>query len=499
MKQVQVYINRWLLAVLMTGVFFTSQAQVIDYAHADSITYQNYLDHNWKALIANGKLALKNNIDYYYLRMRMGEAYYAQEKYALAISQLKKALAFNHQEKLASALLYEAYLQMGTKGQAYRLGMSFNKNLQQSLGVKARPVELIDVYGGYTFSNNGQKNGQTDILGPQDDFGQQTLIGNQVYLHAGLMLHVVPSYSLYLSGSYLKIEKTSRFQYNVNKHVKGIPVFGQDGWILNRYYLQRRTYNESFSGYISQFEFYVNNRIFMNNGWALHFYGNLLSIRAPIVDNYHVLIGKTDTLAWQPSTGAVQTTTWIEDGMVFNQTDTSFVNWVAGIDLEKDFSMVNIHLFGTISQLGNSNQGQLGLSLFYYPLGSTSFYGKTEFIGFFESGDTYNSQNRVIFNQLLGVKVFKNTWLEGEYLTGDLHNANMKQGLVVYNLPEKINFIVGMNLHVFVKNHLEISLIYNYADKENRYKTSQANDQNETYNTLNYQTQSIIGGLKWTF
>jgi len=84
-------------------------------------------------------------------------------------------------------------------------------------------------------------------------------------------------------------------------------------------------------------------------------------------------------------------------------------------------------------------------------------------------------------------------------LSGNLNNVNIKQALVVYNLPEKINFIAGINLHIFATKNLEISLIYNYSDKEGIYKSRKLYNDEEIAYSFNYQTQSIIGGIKWTF
>ena len=499
MGQPKTIINRWLLIILLAGVFLPGRAQIIDFPYIDSVTYHHYVNHKWEAVVANGKIGLENHIDYYYLRMRIGEAYYAMEKYALAIPHFKKALEFSHQDKSASAYLYYSYINMGMSSRAYRLGMSFNEHLKQSLDIKPKPVELIDVFGGYTFSNNESRNSQISLLRQQDDFGKQTLIGNQIYMHAGLTFHFSPSFSLYLSGSYLDIARTNRFEYRIEEQTKGVPVYANDGWIVNRFESEKVTYDQSFEGRIRQYEYYANAKIQMANGLSLNLFGNLLSINAPVIDNEKISVIKTDTLTWHPATGEVQAYAWTKDSMVFTETDTSFVNWVAGVNLQKDFNTVTINVFGTFSQLTESYQGQVGMSLLYYPLGSTLFYGKTELTGFFESGEIYGNEKRLIFCQKLGIKLFKNTWLEGEYMAGNLHNVNRNQGMIVYNLPEKINFIAGLNLHIFATKHLAVSLMYNYSDKQGNYKTENMSSDTETFYSFKYQTQSIIGGIKWTF
>jgi hypothetical protein len=89
--------------------------------------------------------------------------------------------------------------------------------------------------------------------------------------------------------------------------------------------------------------------------------------------------------------------------------------------------------------------------------------------------------------------------MEAEFLSGNLNNVNIKQASVIYNLPEKVNFITGLNLHIFATDKLEISLIYNYSDKSGFYSNQNINNDEINNYSFSYQTQSIIGGLKWTF
>ena len=57
------------------------KAKEIDFKQVDSTTYALYLNKDWKPLIKISKKAIQNNIDYYFLRMRLAIAYYEQKKY----------------------------------------------------------------------------------------------------------------------------------------------------------------------------------------------------------------------------------------------------------------------------------------------------------------------------------------------------------------------------------------------------------------------------------
>ncbi len=58
---------------------FFAQAQeepVFDSKMVEDSTYRFYLDGDWWSVISYGEAALKEDIDYYYLRMRMGIAFF---------------------------------------------------------------------------------------------------------------------------------------------------------------------------------------------------------------------------------------------------------------------------------------------------------------------------------------------------------------------------------------------------------------------------------------
>ena len=65
-----------------------------------------------------GKIALKQDMDFYYLRMRMGIARYNQKKYRQACGHFKHALELNQADPLALEYLYYSLLFSGQSEQA---------------------------------------------------------------------------------------------------------------------------------------------------------------------------------------------------------------------------------------------------------------------------------------------------------------------------------------------------------------------------------------------
>src|SRR4051812_35293694 len=57
---------------------------VLNFQTVEDSSYALYLKKDWKGLEQFGKQAIKSKIDYFYLRERIGIAYYEQKKYQLA-------------------------------------------------------------------------------------------------------------------------------------------------------------------------------------------------------------------------------------------------------------------------------------------------------------------------------------------------------------------------------------------------------------------------------
>jgi len=71
----------WLIAVCMLTLCpFIKAQDTLTFAKVEAQSYSLYTQKNWDELIRLGKMALSRGIDYYYLRYRMGVAYYMQKK-----------------------------------------------------------------------------------------------------------------------------------------------------------------------------------------------------------------------------------------------------------------------------------------------------------------------------------------------------------------------------------------------------------------------------------
>ena len=95
------------------------------FRYVDSLTYNLYTEKKWDDLILAGKSSVKDGHDYYYMRMRIGVAYYEKRNYAMSAIQFRKALEFNENDQIALEYLFYSYFLFGRTRQAYSLLSSF--------------------------------------------------------------------------------------------------------------------------------------------------------------------------------------------------------------------------------------------------------------------------------------------------------------------------------------------------------------------------------------
>jgi len=107
------------LIFILSGISVLSQAQDSSlFYKIDSSSYSEYLNSNWRQLKKTSRFAFRNDIDYYYLRMRAGIAFYETGNYRVAEQQFKKALKFNDYDNLAHEYYYYSQAFAGKENQA---------------------------------------------------------------------------------------------------------------------------------------------------------------------------------------------------------------------------------------------------------------------------------------------------------------------------------------------------------------------------------------------
>ena len=165
-------------------------------------SYGMYLKQQWPELIAYGDSVMKLGFDYYYIRMRMGIAYFELKKYRLAEPHFKKAIEFNASEDLAYEYLYYIYIYTDRFEESRKMISKMSPVLKTKIKTDSLPaIDYITFEAGKKISNF-------------------TSVPNALYVQLGLGHYVKNKFSLFHSYSYYA-QENEYWKVNQNQYYIG--------------------------------------------------------------------------------------------------------------------------------------------------------------------------------------------------------------------------------------------------------------------------------------
>ncbi len=470
----------------------------LDFATVDKLTYQYFAEKKWDSVIVIGKQALRQDIDYYFLRVRMGIAYFEQAEYFPATTHLQKARRFNSEDPVVANYLYYAYLNSGRTEEARMIRSAIPRD------TASPPVHTLDFMdevhaeGGYTLSSDQSPDNLATLMGSDSIYGEQDLYGNSIYSNLGLKLSLFNKISLTLSYNYLNFTKTKFIQYGHAEAQRDSVIdniFSRDYF----YTFPWKIHDTSFRYNVIQHEGHIGGTFLIPGNIKVSAAVHLVHVGYPLIST-SLTDSVSDTAYYSKTDSTYHMFSYPSVLYAYNQKDTSFNNWLVSLALSKDFGIFNVGLSGSWSNLNGKTQKQVGASLTYYPLGNLNFYGTTSAAGFFQRND-----KRLLISQVLGANIAPRMWVEADFYYGDYTNANILNGSVVYNNSDIIKYRAGATLLFLAGKHLRLSLTWQYFRKESQQlyyiktedpDTKEINEIPQIKNNP-YNTNTLIGGITW--
>ncbi len=438
----------WLVSLIGFGQLSSN------FVSLDKATYDYYLKKDWENLITYGNWGLQNGFDYYYLRMRLGIAYYEQKNYRKAIAHFRKALEFNPKETTALEYLYYSYLFSGRKSDAYALVSNFPQSLKNHLHLTDKTALTgLSIYNTYRW-NPDYTTITSGFTLPWElvDDGWQAIEKNLNYFNFRFEHQLGNKFSLLHGYGYLTKMRNMFVQNNVNT----IPYI-----------------NDRFNQY----------QIFVSGNLSVH-----RSISLKLTIHYINLRPKT-----------YESSSW--GGGLFSNSDYATVspqnNWVGYLSGNLDLGLFTFHGGLGYSNLNNRYQFQKDFMLSFFPLGNLNLYSVTKIS---HQSNYYQSlvyNDHFVFDQTLGFKTFNPLWVELYATWGELSNFSVLDGTVIYNDINPIQYKFGLNLLIpLSEKGIELSILYEYMGSESRYFTD-SGESLDINNAIHHSVHSITGGIKW--
>ncbi len=423
-------------------------------SEVDSLTYKLYQQKNWDGLIAEGNRALDQGMDYYYLRVRLGIAYYEKQNYPLAMRNFDKALGMNDTEDYVKAYLYYAYLFSGRQAEAKVLASGFPYSLRTKTNTEQWSfVENIDLAYNYTGINDPSILDNFTAEIPLDRNGAQFIPRQHHYFFLGLQHHISPRLSFYHGYSNLQVS-----------HLR---------------YIQASNEAITESDFPSRLnQYYAAANLLVAKGLTLS--GGIHFINSSYDAISQVVIGSPG----RPTLRSVAS-------RVNNNDLVAFASLYKRFDF---FTLGASYYRGTVADL---IQNQTDFRLIIYPLGNLNLYTTTT--ASYQNQDLRdgNITNRILVDQQIGAKVNGWLWTEAYGTFGEMDNFFLKDGLVIFNRMDLVKQRMGGKL-IFIPAP-KWSLTLDYTNMSNQSQFIQAPFTGEDFNQKKYQIHSITAVSSWKF
>ncbi len=436
---------------------YSQEVIPIDSIHVILETLQE--ENNWARMISVGESSLRKGYDSFFLRARLGIAYYESGQYIKAIPQLEKALETGIDNPSVLTNLYYCYFYTGRDADRdyvfSRLPKSSKKRLQPLNNIIANNI-FSDF--GFSFSSDKEENTAGVVnTGAGDLYNEQTINGNAFTVGVGINQLLFQSLSIDYYYSYLKLDKTKIVQNT----------------------------GEQFSNSYSEYQnrFYNRYNIRISDGLVFSPSGHFIGT------DYTTIYGQTDSAISGSQTLSVYEQQNIDESFVLSADITKYMTtYRAGIN-------------GSFSYLNNVHQWQLGASFKIFPMKKASFYTVSDLF--------IQNQNEVvnlIFNQSFGGFYGKKFFYELFFTLGNINNFNEKNGALVYNNPDLIKFKTGFDMQYYFTPLFNLNLGYSFQSRErNTYvyflnsTVSPGQLSSQKSSLVSYSVNNIFAGIKFTF
>jgi len=436
---------------LFSGLLSAQKAP--DFRQVDAETYRFYTEEKWDSLIDMGETALKNGLDYYYLRMRTGIAWYEKRNYIKSSGHFAKALEFNSSDPLAMEYLYYAFLFSGHSEQANFITKHFPESLIQKTGTKSGPVDEVNASFFYSRSSTDNIINNSIDYFPDDIPGYQAVTRYFSNFNFQLKHKLAPGTSLQHAYSHL-------YKTNFNYFNNGIYIIKNSEIVVkqHQYYL---SINKTFSG-----------------RWSLSPAIHFVHTRYPLL-----------TSISQGGPGRPPMTQYT------GQRETSLL---AGLMVSKSLGPVDLRIYGHGSNLNKKKQIQGATGLTCYPFGNLDLYVGGDFVVLTHRSDSSNITKPIVTG-LAGFSIARKIWIEFSIAFGEIQNYADKNGYLIFNSTDILRQKYDLNITIPVTD--KGSLIYAGArySLHSSHLTSLIDPELTELNELLYNSTSLYGGISWKF
>ncbi|MCW3789169.1 tetratricopeptide repeat protein [Plebeiibacterium sediminum] len=431
-------ILKWLIILLLhISVFNVFAQSKEDIAKVDKDTYATYLTDDWDKLIKECRQALDNNIDFYYLRMRLAWAHFQKKQYRFAIQHYKKALKQVPNDPYALMYLMYAYEYSGRTYDAQATSAKLDSISHAELFKKYKNG-LVGAGIFFTYNSGSPDNAQINMDPHPNTNGIQKTTNNYSITSAYLAHRLGKYVTLHHNLSYLKKNEHSFITSEGS-------LYEQEKQTLNQW-----SYNAQLVVHIT-------------NGFNI----------IPVYNHVYFRI---------PST-------------TYGYADYTESSDIYGGIISKDFSFFKLGLSYTTGKMNMADQNQFGTHIALFPGGNLNLY--YSFDGYFQNQEVRGvSLSNFIHKHLIGFKVSNYWWMEASGTFPKFHNFYDTASGGLWNGLEGTKNLYNLSQIFLIKNS-NVELIFNAGIFDSESVFVPTDDIMNRQNQQSYSNFNITGGIVW--
>ena len=413
----------------------------------DSVTWQLYSGQKWDSLHKEAEKALKNQIDFYFLRVRAGVAAWELKKYRTAIRYFQEARKTSPGDEFVNSYYYSSLLLAGREDEANALADQLPTDFTDRQQIKRKGFVNSITMETLCSSNRQHPALTKENIDSEGSFSTyRSVLDRMWYKNLGLDHHISSGFDLYHSFSHIRIDRTQQFQS-----------------VANQLDASKKTYT-------SQFQYFIQGRMIAGKGWQTTLaYSNVWG------DSYYHYPENQSS-----------------SGYIFPRQTYAIRDQLVNFGISKELTFLRPRISFTTGKINGLRQYQMNGQIIVYPLGNLNLY-------FLSEGSMHADGSeplKTVYTQKAGIRTGP-VWWTGEATFGKIRNFSMDDGLVIYNMPETIDGMYGLTLWIpLFKYKLNLAARYLMSEKTGmtfvytdavRYSTR----------SYGYTDQSILISLKW--
>ena len=420
----------------------------LNYKDVDVKSYELFIGEKWPELIEFSSEARKQGIDFYYLQVRTGIAWYNQKRYRNASEWFLKAYSNDTWSEWLQEYLYYSLLFSGRILEANKHAGLFSEEVKEKIGFRPKEVTRFAYETGYSF-NPDFENLKTHPFSTEinlgSDYGEGYFFKNYSFHSFDLSHRINPNFMLNHNFTYIKVNREAVINWA-----------GQ---------------TSSPAG-VNQYQYFINPV------WVI---GKKLNISSSL----NLIFGSRDIYTGYER-GSVKT--WY-------LAKSNYTDFVFSTAVWSDYGNFSPGLEINAGNLNNSQLTQISTWITYYPLSNSRLYFTPRV--YFNSGSGTNGFGYSAMG-ISGGMQFGPIHFYGESLFGEMENFIESGGYVISNFPGKSDRKLMGSVYFPVGKKCQIVFRYINRRMTEKYQ-AYSNGVKSNFLEYHYSQNTTTGGISWNF